>query len=62
MFELLIYALIFLALIGHVVMAFRMYWAVHTNKSLSMRDKNDWKLKALTFPLYYWSKYKQEVT
>ena len=59
MIELVIYAIIFLALIGHVIMAFRMYMTVHQNKSLPMEEKNAWKLKALLFPAYYWPIYKK---
>jgi hypothetical protein len=59
MIELIIYALIFLALIGHVIMAFRMYMTVHQNKNLAMEEKNSWKLKALLFPAYYWPIYKK---
>ena len=40
MLELIIYALLFLALIGHIIMAFRMYMAVHQNRTLPMREKN----------------------
>lgn len=61
MFELAVYAVIFLVLIGHVTMAFRMYLRVHSNRSLSMQDKNAWKLKALIFPAYYWPLYKKSI-
>ena len=59
MLELIIYALVFLALIGHIIMAFRMYMAVHHNKALPMQERNSWKLKALVFPAYYWPLYKK---
>lgn len=59
MTELTAYALVFLVLIGHLAMAFRMYMKVHTNQSLSMQEKNSWKLKALIFPAYYWPLYKK---
>ncbi len=59
MLELIIYALLFLALIGHIIMAFRMYMAVHQNRTLPMREKNAWKVKALVFPAYYWPLYKK---
>ncbi|HLT06255.1 MAG TPA: hypothetical protein VK014_01945 [Cyclobacteriaceae bacterium] len=61
MLELVIYAVIFLALIGHILMAFRMYMAVHTNKTMPMREKNAWKVKALVFPAYYWPQYKKAI-
>ncbi len=57
--ELLIYALIFLALIGHCLLAGKMYRAVHSDKSLTITEKNDWKLKSLIFPAYFWFEYKK---
>lgn len=59
MLELIIYALVFLALIGHIIMALRMYVSVHRNTTLPMREKNAWKVKALVFPAYYWPLYKR---
>lgn len=59
MIELIIYAVVFIAVLAHVIMAFRMYLAVHHNKNLTMREKNSWKLKALILPVYYWPLYKK---
>lgn len=59
MTELIIYAVIFLVLIAHTVFASKMYKAVHEDKSLTFKEKNDWKLKALIFPAYYWGKYRK---
>jgi hypothetical protein len=56
--ELIIYSLLFLLLIMHTVMAGKMYRAVHADESLTFQEKNDWKLKALIFPAYFWRKYK----
>jgi hypothetical protein len=61
MTELIIYAILFLMLIGHTLMAGKMYKAVHENDKLSIQEKNDWKLKALLFPIYYWGRYKRRV-
>lgn len=57
MTELIIYAVLFLALIGHCLLASRMYRTVHENQALSIQEKNDWKLKALIFPAYFWKQY-----
>nr|WP_297336470.1 hypothetical protein [Algoriphagus sp.] len=57
--ELSIYAVLFLMLIGHTLLAGKMYRKVHENSTLSLRQKNDWKLKALIFPAYYWFEYKK---
>jgi hypothetical protein len=59
MTELIIYAVIFLLLIGHTMMASKMYMTVHKDDTLSMHEKNDWKLKALIFPAYFFPKYKK---
>lgn len=60
MIELIIYAIIFLLLIAHALMAGKMYRTVHEDTTLSIKEKNDWKLKALVFPIYYWGKYKEK--
>lgn len=57
--ELIIYAVIFAALIGHSILAGKMYSSVHQDTNLSIREKNDWKLKALIFPGYFWFQYKK---
>ncbi|WP_040302503.1 hypothetical protein [Algoriphagus machipongonensis] len=59
MTELIIYAIVFAALIGHCLLAGKMYRHVHQDESLSLKDKNDWKLKALVFPGYFWFQYKK---
>ena len=59
MTELVVYAVVFLALIGHIVMAFRMYRAILINRTLPMNEKNAWKVKALVFPAYYWPLFKK---
>lgn len=58
MTELIIYVILFLALIGHIFLASKMYRTVHADHSLGMKEKNDWKLKALIFPAYYFGRYK----
>ncbi|MBN3581210.1 hypothetical protein JYB64_02355 [Algoriphagus aestuarii] len=58
--ELIVYAVIFAALIGHCLLAGKMYRTVHQDPTLSMTEKNDWKLKALIFPGYFWFQYKKE--
>ncbi|MFC4870621.1 hypothetical protein [Negadavirga shengliensis] len=56
--EVIIYGILFLALLAHLVFAARMYRIVHRDTELSFHQKNDWKLKALIFPAYYWIRYK----
>jgi hypothetical protein len=58
--ELIIYAILFAALSGHCLWAGKMYRVVHQDPSLSFREKNDWKLKALVFPGWYWWQYKNQ--
>jgi hypothetical protein len=57
MSELIIYAVLFLALIGHCLLAGKMYRTVHGDQNLSINEKNNWKLKALIFPAYFWKQY-----
>lgn len=61
MTELIIYAVLFLLLIGHTLLASKMYREVHENDTLSIQEKNDWKLKALVFPGYFWGRYKKSL-
>jgi hypothetical protein len=37
-----------------------MYRVVDKDQSLKIKEKNDWKFKALVFPAYFWGKYKQQ--
>ena len=62
MTEVIIYAILFAALMGHCLFANKMYRAVHEDQSLKMKEKNDWKFKALLFPAYFYGKYKQQKT
>ncbi|UCS94937.1 hypothetical protein KZP23_07965 [Echinicola marina] len=57
--ELILYAVLFLLLFGHAIMASMMYITVHKDEELSFNEKNQWKLKALVFPAYFWGKYKK---
>jgi hypothetical protein len=58
MTELIIYAIIFLFLFLHSLLASKMYRTVHADESLSLKERNDWKLKALILPGYFFGKYK----
>jgi hypothetical protein len=60
MTELIIYALLFVVVMGHAVLAYKMYNRIHLDQNLKTQEKNDWKFKALLFPAYFWSKYKQQ--
>ncbi len=60
MTELIIYAVLFSALMGHCLFANIMYRVVDKDQSLKLKEKNDWKFKALLFPAYFWGKYKQQ--
>lgn len=59
MTELIIYAVLFAVLMGHCLFASIMYKAVDKDQNLKLKEKNDWKFKALVFPAYFWGKYKQ---
>jgi len=57
--ELILYAVVFVLLIAHCVLAGKMYRTVHQDISLSFKEKNDWKLKALVFPGFFWFQYQK---
>lgn len=54
-----IYIILLMMLLGHLVMASKMFRKVQDDQSLTLKDKNEWKLKALIFPAYFWTKYKK---
>lgn len=58
--ELVLYSIIFALLIGHCLLAGKMYRTVHEDASLSIREKNDWKLKSLIFPGFFWFQYQKQ--
>lgn len=58
--ELILYAVIFVLLIGHCLLAGKMYRTVHQDPALSFKEKNDWKLKALVFPGFFWFQYMKQ--
>ncbi|MFC5191654.1 hypothetical protein ACFPIK_07735 [Algoriphagus aquatilis] len=58
--ELIIYLVLLLAILGHLVVASKMYKEVNADKGLTFKQKNDWKLKALLFPALFWFYYRQE--
>lgn len=61
MTELLIYSFLLLLLLGHLTFAFKMYRTIQKDQNLSFHEKNDWKLKALVFPAYFWFLYKKKL-
>lgn len=58
--ELIVYLVLLLAILGHLVVASKMYKEVNADKGLTFKQKNDWKLKALLFPALFWFYYRQE--
>jgi hypothetical protein len=58
--ELIGYSIVFVLLIGHCLLAGKMYRTVHQDASLSIREKNDWKLKSLIFPVFFWWQYQRQ--
>ena len=58
--ELIIYLVLLLAILGHLVVASKMYKEVNADKGSNFKQKNDWKLKALIFPALYWFYYRKE--
>jgi hypothetical protein len=60
MTELVIYAALLIAVIGHSIASAKMYRVINSDQKLSFREKNDWKLKALVFPAFFWKQYQKE--
>ena len=58
--ELIIYTGLLLALLAHSTAASKMYKTVNSDQDLSFKEKNDWKLKALVFPVFFWRLYQKE--
>ncbi|GAA0879253.1 hypothetical protein GCM10009119_22210 [Algoriphagus jejuensis] len=57
--ELIIYLVLFAVVSGHCILAGKMYRTVHRDADLSFKEKNDWKMKALVFPGYFWGQYRK---
>lgn len=57
MTELIIYTGLLIAVIAHAVFAAKMYKTINSDHSLNFKEKNDWKLKALVFPAFFWKQY-----
>jgi hypothetical protein len=54
MTELIIYSILLIALLAHLGMAMALYVKINRSKALSFHEKNNWRLKALLLPVYYW--------
>ena len=60
MSELVFYSVLFVAILGHLIAASKMYKEVNQDNGLTFKQKNDLKLKALLFPALFWFYYRQE--
>lgn len=58
--ELILYSAALLLVLVHLLMASLFYRHINNNPSLSFHEKNDWRLKALVFPAYFWFRYKRQ--
>tara|TARA_R110001592_G_scaffold363389_2_gene686988 strand:+ start:12561 stop:12764 length:204 start_codon:yes stop_codon:yes gene_type:complete len=59
--ELILYSVMLFLVLGHLLMASLFYRQISKNKFLSFHEKNDWRLKALIFPLGYWFLFKKRI-
>ncbi|SHN20334.1 hypothetical protein SAMN04488057_11090 [Cyclobacterium lianum] len=57
--ELIIYSILLLMVLTHLILASLLYRKINRDKQLSFHEKNDWRLRALVFPAYYWFAYKK---
>lgn len=60
MSELVIYSLLFLILLGHTLLAGKLYRKIHNDPDFSFSEKNQWKLKSLISPAIFWFYFHQE--
>jgi hypothetical protein len=58
--EVVIYLVLLLAVLFNLLAAAKMYREINSDNSLSFKEKNDWKLKALVFPALFWYYYRNE--
>lgn len=58
--ELVIYTILFIAILCHCFAAAKMYMEVNADTGLSFKEKNDWKLKSLISPALFWFYYRQD--
>jgi hypothetical protein len=54
MIELIIYSLLLLAVLTHLIVASLLYKKINADQALDFQEKNNWRLKALIFPAYFW--------
>ena len=59
--ELIIYSVLLFLVLSHLIMASLFYRQISKNKLLSFHEKNDWRLKALIFPAFYWFLFKKRI-
>ncbi|AKP51068.1 hypothetical protein [Cyclobacterium amurskyense] len=60
--ELIFYSILLFFVLGHLVLASLFYRAISKNKELSFQEKNQWRLKALIFPIGYWFLFKKRTS
>ena len=59
MTELIIYSLLLLGVLAHLIFASLLYKKINADTHLDFHEKNEWRLKALIFPAYYWFAFKR---
>lgn len=60
MTELLVHTILLIAVLAHLVLASVMYKKINADPSLSFHQKNQWRLRALIFPAYYWFAFRKK--
>lgn len=60
MIELILYSILFVAILAHLVLASVIYKKINADPSLSFHQKNQWRLRALIFPAYYWFAFRKK--
>jgi hypothetical protein len=59
--ELILYSALLIMVLGHLVMASLFYRQISKTDKLSFHEKNEWRLKALIFPIGFWFSFKRRI-
>nr|MBI1229065.1 hypothetical protein [Cytophagales bacterium] len=59
MTELFIYSVLLVGVLTHLIFAALLYKKINADPHLGFHEKNEWRLKALVFPAYFWFVFKR---
>lgn len=59
MTELIVYSVLFCAVLAHLILASVLYRKINADSTLDIHQKNHWRIRALIFPGYFWFAYRK---